>query len=86
MELKELMFFGLEKFSFYIAIKSCKNIIPVSQIKILSIDAWTLIYLLHRTTAFLYTSSMLSRTLVYTCIVYDVSSALQMFEMEVCII
>ena len=64
MELKELMFFGLEKFSFYIAITSCKYIIPVSQIKILSIDAWTLIYLLHRTTAFLYTSSMLSRTLV----------------------
>ena len=33
MELKELMVFYLEKFKFYIAIKSDKNLIPISQIK-----------------------------------------------------
>ena len=70
MELKELMFFGLEKFSFYKAITSCKYIIPVSQIKILSIDAWILIYLLHWTTAFLYTSWMLLQTLVLFIVIY----------------
>ena len=44
MELQELMVLHLEKFKFYIAIKSYKYLIPISQIKkILSIDAWTLI-------------------------------------------